>query len=130
MASHVSGIAIVIKAFLPTGKTLDEQFTALSIVKDAHATGDYAALLQAAKIDEVKTEQKTRRMEDEPVAVTESSGDVMADLDAKTEDASGLNAEFNKLDQAAETEQTEATAGDQDDPTPAFLKKGKKSAAA
>lgn len=64
--ANVSGIAIVIKAFLPTGKTLDEQFAALSIVKDAHASGDYAALLAAAQIDEVKTEQKVRRMEDAP----------------------------------------------------------------
>mgnify|MGYP003440162384 FL=1 len=64
MASHVPGIAIVIKAFLPTGKTLDEQFDALSLVKDAHATGDYSKVLAAANIDEVKAEQKTRRMEE------------------------------------------------------------------
>ncbi len=61
-----TGIAIVIKAFLPTGKTLDEQFEALSKVKNAHETGDYSALLKAAKIDEVKTEQKTRRIDDAP----------------------------------------------------------------
>lgn len=64
---NVNGIAIVVKAFLPTGKTLDEQFNALSIVKDAHEKGDYSALLQAATIDEVKTEQKVRRF-DEPAA--------------------------------------------------------------
>lgn len=62
--SNVTGIAIVIKAFLPAGKTLDEQFNALSLVKTAHETGDYAPLLAAAQIDEVKTEQKTRRVED------------------------------------------------------------------
>ena len=66
MATNQSGIAIVIKAFLPTGKTLDEQFAALSIVKQAHETGDYAALLKAAQDAEVKTEAKTRRVE-EPV---------------------------------------------------------------
>jgi hypothetical protein len=66
MASNVSGIAITIRAFLPTGKTLDEQFEALSLVKAAHASGDYSALLEAAKIDEVKTEQKVRRVEDQP----------------------------------------------------------------
>lgn len=66
MATNQSGIAIVIKAFLPTGKTLDEQFAALSIVKQAHETGDYAALLKAAHDVEVKTEAKTRRVE-EPV---------------------------------------------------------------
>ena len=66
--ANVSGIAIVIKAFLPTGKTLDEQFAALSIVKNAHASGDYSPLLATAQIDEVKAEQKVRRMEDAPVA--------------------------------------------------------------
>lgn len=71
MATNVSGIAIVIRAFLPTGKTLDEQFAALSLVKDAHASGDYSTLLKAAQIDEVKTEQKVRRVEDAPVAAPE-----------------------------------------------------------
>lgn len=61
--SNVTGIAIVVKAFLPTGKTLDEQFEALSIVKDAHTSGDYSKLLAAATIDEIKTEQRTRRVE-------------------------------------------------------------------
>ena len=67
MAINQSGIAIVIKAFLPTGKTLDEQFAALSIVKKAHETGDYATLLTAAQDVEVKTEAKTRRVDDPPV---------------------------------------------------------------
>jgi hypothetical protein len=61
--ANQTGIVIVIKAFLPTGKTLDEQFAALSLVKEAHENGDYSELLQAAKIAEVKTEQKTRRIE-------------------------------------------------------------------
>jgi len=64
--SNITGIAIVIKAFLPTGKTLDEQFNALSIVKTAHETGDYAPLLAASQIDEIKTEQKTRRVDEPP----------------------------------------------------------------
>lgn len=68
MAQNQTGIAIVIKAFLPTGKTLDETFAALSIVKQAHETGDYAPLLAAAKVEEVKTEQKTRRVEIEAAA--------------------------------------------------------------
>lgn len=66
MATNQTGIAIVIKAWLPAGKTLDEQFEALSIVKQAHATGDYAPLLAAASVEEVKTEQKTRRIEIAP----------------------------------------------------------------
>lgn len=51
---------------MPTGKTLDEQFAALSIVKTAHETGDYAPLLAAAQDVEIKTEAKTRRVE--PIA--------------------------------------------------------------
>lgn len=62
--ANQTGIAIVVKAFLPTGKTLDEQFNALSIVKTAHETGDYAPLLAAASVEEVKAEQKTRRIDD------------------------------------------------------------------
>lgn len=64
--ANQTGIQITIKAWLPTGKTLDEQFEALSIVKNAHASGDYAALLTASKIEGVQTEQKTRRFDDVP----------------------------------------------------------------
>lgn len=63
--ANQTGIAITIRAWLPTGKTLDEQFAALSIVKTAHESGDYAPLLSAATIEAVQTEQKTRRR-DEP----------------------------------------------------------------
>ena len=63
MAINQPGIAINIKGFLPTGKTIEEQFAALSIVKAAHETGDYSALLAAAHDVEVKTENKTRRIE-------------------------------------------------------------------
>ena len=68
MAINQQGVAITIKAFLPTGKTLDEQFAALGIVKAAHETGDYSALLKAAHDVEVKTESKTRRIEEKPAA--------------------------------------------------------------
>lgn len=77
MATNQTGIAIVIKAFLPTGKTLDETYAALTVVKTAHETGNYAPLLALAKIDEVKTEQKTRRVEaetQEPSAEDKSDG--------------------------------------------------------
>lgn len=66
MAKNVTGIAITIKAFLPTGKSVDEQFAALSVVKEAHETGDYSKVLTSAMIDEVKSEQKTRRIADDP----------------------------------------------------------------
>lgn len=62
--ANVTGIAITIKAFLPTGKTIGETYAALTVVETAHETGNYAPLLALAKIDEVKTEQKTRRVED------------------------------------------------------------------
>lgn len=65
--ANQSGIAITITAFLPTGKTLDQQFAALSLVKTAHETGAYADLLSAATDLLVKTEQKTRRVELAPV---------------------------------------------------------------
>ena len=110
MAKNQTGVAIVIKAFLPTGTTIDEQFAALSIVKDAHATGDYAALLKAAQIDEVKTEQKTRRVEDEPAAAEPETGQ----------------------DQTKEPEQPAAETAPADEPTteeiPGFLKRSKKQA--
>lgn len=111
MATHVSGIAITIKAFLPTGKTLDEQFTALSLVKEAHASGDYSAVLKAANIDEVKAEQKTRRVEEKPPAQPQQEDD-------KGEDDGGIpSSDIAGLDGAGD-----------DDPRPDFLKKGKRSA--
>ena len=73
--ANQTGIQITIKAWLPTGKTLDEQFEALSIVKTAHASSDYAALLKAAKIEGVQTEQKTRRFEDAPTTTQTASGE-------------------------------------------------------
>lgn len=73
MAINQPGVAITIKAFLPTGKTLDEQFEALSIVKTAHETSDYSALLQAAHDVEVKTESKTRRIEVEETTAPEQA---------------------------------------------------------
>lgn len=94
--SNVTGIAIVVKAFLPTGKTLDEQFAALSIVKTAHETGDYAPLLAAAQIDEVKTEQKTRRMDDAPKA--EPLADDAPDFAEVDEDSSDAEQTLADID--------------------------------
>lgn len=75
MAINQPGIAISIKGFLPTGKTLDEQFAALTIVKTAHETGDYSSLLKAAHDVEIKTESKTRRVEEKPEAQPDPSAD-------------------------------------------------------
>jgi hypothetical protein len=110
MATNQTGIAIVIKAWLPAGKTLDEQFNALSLVKTAHETGDYAPVLAAAKIDEVKAEQKTRRVEDEPVS------------------EAGDDPDFAEVDGGDPLDQPASAAADAD--VPEFLKKDKKSKAA
>lgn len=91
--ANQTGIAIVVKAFLPTGKTMDEQFNALSIVKTAHETGDYAPLLAAASVEEVKAEQKTRRIDDpvepspEPQAEQQTEPETTAAADAEPEQA-------------------------------------------
>lgn len=101
--ANQTGISIVIKAFLPTGKSLDDQFNALSKVKEAHESGDYSTLLAAATIEEVKTEQKTRRVSD---VVTDSGQKDIEDVtaDAKhpgqTSDDEGVP-EFLKKGKAA-----------------------------
>lgn len=104
MAYNQTGVAIVIKAFLPIGKTLDEQLEALTLVKTSHETGDYAALLAAAGIDEVKTEQKTRRVEDEPA---------QAEKEPEPEQPATMSAD--PLDAPAPTD---------DEDVPDFLKEG------
>ncbi len=118
MARHVQGIAIVIKAFLPTGSTIDEQFAALGMVKDAHASGDYSKVLASANIDEVKSEQKTRRVEDQPQG-EQTAGQGGEHLAADNDEPSGTVG-------GAQME------GD-DDPSsegvPEFLKNGKTKAA-
>lgn len=82
MKANQTGIFISIKAWLPTGKSLDDQFNALSIVKAAHTTGDYAPLLAAAVVESVQTEQRTRRMDvvqaDDPI--DEENGDPVEPL--------------------------------------------------
>ena len=123
MAKNQTGIAITIKAFLPTGSTIDEQYNALTIVKDAHASGDYTALLKAAKVEEVKTEQKTRRVEDEPETTTQPPQD-------KDHVADGAE-KFPEppTDEPAADQPTLIDAGPNDEAVPGFLKKGKGKAA-
>lgn len=117
--ANQTGIAIVIKAFLPTGKTVNEQFEALSIVKTAHETSDYSALLKAASIEEVKTEQKTRRIEDQQQTQTQPAtpGETM-------ETTSGETAGQEHPEPEVKPEPVD------DADVPAFLKKDKKSKAA
>ena len=149
--ANQSGIAITIKAFLPTGKTLDEQFAALSIVKDAHESGDYTALLKAAGVDEVKTEQKTRRIEDvvpaptgepqltgsganersheegdAPLASSGTEGQSISTNSPQNADESGIKAEFDKVEPAGEID---PVVDEADEPVPEFIKKGRSKAA-
>lgn len=86
MAINQTGIAIVIKAFLPIGKTIDETYEALSLVKTAHETGDYSKVLAAASIDEIKAEQKTRRIEVEFVPEAEQEPEVVPEAEAEIHD--------------------------------------------
>ncbi|MBA8904885.1 hypothetical protein [Aminobacter ciceronei] len=118
MATNQTGIAIVIKAFLPTGKTLDETYAALTVVKTAHETGDYAPLLSIAKIDEVKTEQKTRRVEE---AVTP-----LAERDPDFDEIEGVETAEEVL---AQDENGTDDVADAED-IPAFLKSKKSAKAA
>lgn len=64
--ANQTGIAIVIKAWLPVSGSISEQIAKLQLVETAHASGDYAELLKAATVEDIKTEQKTRRIEDQP----------------------------------------------------------------
>lgn len=114
MANQV-GISIVIKAFLQTGKSLDEQFNALSAVKTAHETGDYSALLKLATVEEVKTESKTRRVEDQPQTAQEPA-------------ASGTTETAEAEPETTSEPETVAAVDDAD--VPEFLKKDKKQKAA
>lgn len=118
MAVNQTGIAIVIKAFLPIGKDLDEQLAALTLVKTAHETSDYSALLAAAHVDEVKTEQKTRRVEEAAQVASEGNGGAPAEQTAT---------EVANAPTGTDPYQTDIPIDDEE--VPAFLKKGKAKAA-
>lgn len=64
--ANQNGIFITIKAWLPVTGPISEQIAKLQLVETAHATSDYAPLLAAATVEDVKAEQKTRRIEDQP----------------------------------------------------------------
>ncbi|MGZ2448279.1 hypothetical protein ACVIRO_001033 [Rhizobium ruizarguesonis] len=131
--ANQSGIAIIIKAFLPTGKTLDEQLTALTLVKEAHSSSDYTALLKAAEIEDVKTEQKTRRVEI-PATTVQTNTETTTGGD----DASGLKAAFDGVSPVGGIDSGEAAGaegGEQNEgedsgaEVPAFLKPKRRTAA-
>lgn len=123
--ANISGIAVTIKAFLPTGKTLDEQFAALTLVKEAHASGDYSKVLSAAKIDDVKAEQKTRRVEDAPSTTTTTT---TAEVDNGGE-TTGAETANDGDEMAGEPGEAQGEAGDDDKAVPGFLRKSRSRAA-
>ena len=60
--ANQNGIAITIKGFLPTGKTLEEQFAAMSLVRGAQDDDNAMAELISSLIDFTFDAQiKTRR---------------------------------------------------------------------
>lgn len=124
--ANQTGIAIMIKAFLPTGRTIDEQFAALSLVKAAHETGDYSALLKAASVEEVKTEQKTRRIEDQPQTQQEPASG--GEGGGEGPDSIENDPDFAEVEGVDDVEEAPAATADAD--IPEFLKKDKKSKAA
>jgi len=65
-----SGISIKLEVFLPTGTSVEEAYTALSMVRDATESGDYQHVLKAATVDSITVRQLNRRVPvvDEPVA--------------------------------------------------------------
>lgn len=102
MATNQTGIAIVIKAWLPVTGTLSEQIASLQMVEAAHTSGDYAELLKASSVDEIKTEQKTRRIED----VATTAQPTVENTDTPV-DESGETSGMQIVDVAEEPEQTE-----------------------
>ena len=63
---HIASAVAALDGKMALRKLLEDQLAALTLVKTAHETGDYAALLAAVHDVEVKTEQKTRRVEVAP----------------------------------------------------------------
>lgn len=60
--ANQNGIAVTIKGFLPTGKTLDEQFSAMSLVRAAQGnTYEIAELINSLTDFSFDAQMKTRR---------------------------------------------------------------------
>jgi hypothetical protein len=55
------GIAITIKGFLPMTDDIDNQLEVLTAVKEAHESQDYSKVLEKMNVEQVRSEQKTRR---------------------------------------------------------------------
>lgn len=133
--ANQNGIFIVLKAWLPVTGSISEQIAKLQMVEKAHASGDYAELLGAAKVEEIKTEQKTRRVEEEATGpfVSGCIAGSLEKLNTETEtsntistldDASGLKQEFDNVPPVGDIDADPAPS---DEAVPQFLK-GKRKA--
>jgi hypothetical protein len=92
MATNKTGVAINIRAFLPTGTGIDENFMALAMVKDARDTGDYSKVLAASTIDEIAFKQVNRRVPDAAAPATTTEALLEADPAAVPADDDGAAA--------------------------------------
>lgn len=112
--ANVRGIVISVKAFLPLTGSLDQQIEALTAVKEANASGNYLDLFKSAGIviDEVKAEEKTRRVAaTEAAPATEGNADNAgtseASASASSADQSGLKAAFDAVEPAGDIDAVE-----------------------
>lgn len=103
MARNQTGLAITIKAFLVLKPNdINQNLAALTLAKEAHETGDYSSLIAAASIDEVKVEQRSRRVEDAPEApAAEEPGPLLAAMTA------GISTGEERVDPADNAEAAE-----------------------
>lgn len=80
MAKTKQIIDLGIKAHIPIAGGIDEQAEVLNMLKDAHKTGDYSAVLARATIDGVKAETKRRRFDAaEPAAKPEPQAETQTE---------------------------------------------------
>jgi hypothetical protein len=85
--ANKTGIAITIKAFIETGKDMASQFKAMSAVMSAKDSGDYNELFKLVTVEEMKSEQVTRRAA--TVAATTTATAPATTAPADTSAASG-----------------------------------------
>jgi len=134
--ANQNGIEINLRLWLPIGETIDEQITALTLVKDARETQTYEKLMAAASLEAIKTDQKTRRVADKPATTQEPGQDAQTTGEASNgtgEDPSGLKAAFDAVPPVGPVDDEEPAGtvggaqmeGDDDPATeiPAFLQK-------
>jgi len=107
MATNQTGISITIKAWLPVTGSISEQIAKLQMVEAAHTTGDYAELLKASSVEDIKTEQKTRRIEDAPATTATKE-----DEDSAGEHGSSLGETEGPSASSAETVNPEPSSSD------------------